>query len=249
MRKTQNNFKKPKAMKINRLAIYSILMLMPLGAVAQKERGDIRSGNKKFEKGDFSAAEVDYKRAISKEQASLPAYFNLGGAVYKQSRYDEAEKLYKSLAEMPLDSATRAQTLYNQGNAQISARQSAPEKLDQAIESYKQSLRLNPTDMDAKFNLAYAQKLKQEQNKEQNKDQKQDKKDQQQDQKEDQKDQKQDQDQQKQDQQQQQQQPQNQQDNERTLKAIQAAEDKTKRQMEERKDKEQVVMGRGAKNW
>lgn len=236
-------------MKINRLILYSILMLMPLGAMAQGERGEIRSGNKNFEKGDFSAAEVNYKRALSKEQTSLPAYFNLGGAVYKQNRYDEAEKLYKSIAEMPLDSMMHAQTLYNMGNAQLSARNTSPEKLDQAIESYKQSLRLNPKDMDAKFNLAYAQKLKQEQNKDQDKDQNKDQKDQNKDQQQDQNDQKQDpkQDQQKQDQQQQQ--PQNQQDNERTLKAIQAAEDKTKRQMDERKEKEGVVVGRGGKNW
>lgn len=236
-------------MKINRLILYSILMLMPLGAMAQKERGDIRSGNKNFENGNFSAAEVDYKRALSKDQTSLPAYFNLGGAVYKQNRYDEAEKLYKSLGEMPLDSVTRAQTMYNMGNSQLSARNVSPEKLDQAIESYKQSLRLNPNDMDAKFNLAYALKLKQEREKDQNKDQD---KDQKQDQKQDQKDQQQDQKDQNKDQkqdQQQQQQQQNQQDNERTLKAIQAAEDKTKRQMDERKEKEGVVVGRGAKNW
>lgn len=224
-------------------------MLMPLGAVAQKERGDIRSGNKNFEKGDFSSAEVDYKRALSKEQSSLPAYFNLGGAVYKQNRYEEAEKLYKSISEMPLDSVIRAQSIYNQGNAQISSRQASPQKLDEAIESYKQSLRLNPNDMDAKFNLAYAQKLKQEQNKDQQKDQ-----DKQQDQNKDQnkdqqKDQDKPQDQNKDKQKQDQQQSQNKQDNERTLKAIQAAEDKTKRQMDEQKDKQQVVVGSGTKNW
>lgn len=228
-------------------------MLMPLGAVAQKERGDIRSGNKNFEKGDFSSAEVDYKRALSKEQSSLPAYFNLGGAVYKQNRYEEAEKLYKSISEMPLDSVTRAQSIYNQGNAQISSRQASPQKLDEAIESYKQSLRLNPNDMDAKFNLAYAQKLKQEQNKDKNKDQQKDQ-DKQQDQNKDQnkdqqKDQDKPQDQNKNKQKQDQQQSQNKQDNERTLKAIQAAEDKTKRQMDEQKDKQQVVVGSGTKNW
>ena len=54
------------------------------------------------------------------------------------------------------------------------------QKFDESIESYKKALRLNPTDMDTKYNLAYAQLLKkkqeqqqqqQQQNQDQNKDQ------------------------------------------------------------------------------
>jgi len=68
------------------------------------------------------------------------------------------------------------------------------QKLQEAVESYKQSLRQNPGDMDAKYNLEYARRLlKQQQQQQQDQDQQQ--KDQNKDQK-DQQDQKNQQDQQ-----------------------------------------------------
>ncbi|MDR2912772.1 MAG: tetratricopeptide repeat protein [Alistipes sp.] len=47
---------------------------------------------------------------------------------------------------------------YNAGNVALAAQQ-----LDAAIEAYKHALRLRPDDTEAKFNLAYAQALKREQ--------------------------------------------------------------------------------------
>jgi len=69
-----------------------------------------------------------------------------------------------SLAPAPLIAAAS----YNAGNAALAGQQ-----LDAAIEAYKSALRLTPGDMEAKFNLAYAQRLKrqQEQQNDQNQDQ------------------------------------------------------------------------------
>jgi len=48
------------------------------------------------------------------------------------------------------------------------------QKLQEAVESYKQSLRQNPGDMDAKYNLEYARRLlKQQQQQQQDQDQQQ----------------------------------------------------------------------------
>jgi tetratricopeptide (TPR) repeat protein len=81
------------------------------------------------------------------------------------------------------DSVNISETHYNAGNSLFQQR-----KLEEALEEYKNALRANPSDMDAKFNLAYTKKLlekdKQQQqqnqddkNQDKNKDQNQDNKD------------------------------------------------------------------------
>lgn len=205
-----------------------VLAASAVAAFAQSERADIREGNKLFEQSKFAQSEKSYRAALAKNPTSTEALFNVAGSIYKQGRWEEATTAYSEIAKAGTPSAH-----YNLGNTLFQQR-----KLDEAIESYKASLRANPSDMEAKFNLAYAQKLKQEQDKDkdknqqqnQNQDQKQDKKDEQ--------DQKQNEDQKKEDQKQQQQQqpkPQSRQDAERMLNAIQAAEDKTKEKVEAQK--------------
>ena len=48
----------------------------------------------------------------------------------------------------------RAEAFYNLGNAQFKQ-----QKYKEALESYKQSLRLNPSDMETKYNYAYTKRL------------------------------------------------------------------------------------------
>ena len=141
----------------------------------------------------------------------------------------------------------------------------------EALESYKQSLRLNPSDMEAKYNYAYTKRLldqnkdggggggddKKDQDKDQNKDQNQNGQGQQNpDQKGDQKDQKGDQDRQQNPSQgdkegkgDQQGQPTpsgiSPQEQQQMLDAIQAQEDKTQEKLKEK----QGVVVRGKKNW
>lgn len=214
---------------------------MPFVAFAQAERADIRQGNKLYQQGKFVESEKRYSNALVKNPSSVEAIYNLAGAIYKQERWKEADSIYLQIAK----AAPSPETLYNLGNAELKQR-----KLDEAIESYKSSLRINPNDKEAKFNLAYAQKLKQEDdNKDKNKDQNKD----QQDQKQDKQDQKQDKpkDQDKKEDQKEDQkpqpQPQSRQDAERMLKAIQASEDKTKEKVDAQKVS--AATHRSAKDW
>jgi tetratricopeptide (TPR) repeat protein len=232
------------------LAIFSIskklvwvLLIFATSALAQKENKYIRSGNNNYEENNFKDAEVDYMKALEKNPESLKSQYNLGGALYKQENYEDASKLYNNLASIGSEKVNTADSYYNLGNTLLKA-----QKYPESIEAYKNALRLNPGDMDAKYNLEYAKKMlkdqqEQEQNQDQNQDQDkkdeeqkdQDKKDQQQQDQEqkDQEQQEQNQDQQKQEQnqQQQQQQPQPQQiskqDAERMLEALKNDENKT----------------------
>ena len=137
---------------------YIIVILLLLGGAgnvsAQKERSHIRSGNKAYAGGDYVEAEVDYLRALELAPESLEARFNLADAQYKQERYADAEKLLQELVRDTTNGKYRADIHYNLGNVYMKQR-----KFEEAAEAYKNSLRVNPSDIDAKFNLAYAQKM------------------------------------------------------------------------------------------
>ena len=139
------------------------------------ERWEIRFGNRAYEQGDFDRSVMNFSRALEREPESFAAAFNLGNALYREERFDEAAQIFGHLAHESGETPERiAESHYNAGNALVGQQQ-----LRAALEEYKNSLRVNPNDMDAKFNLAYVKKLleenedeeqEQEQEQEQNED-------------------------------------------------------------------------------
>lgn len=183
--------------------ILALLSLVCFETSAQKERKFIRKGNGLFEDKNFENSEVEYRKALDKDAASFEAAFNLGDALYKQKKYEEALEQFQALASKETDQQRLGLLHHNIGNTLL-----VNKKIDESIEAYKQSLRHFPNSRETKYNLEYARKMKEkeEEQKKKNKDQQknqdnkdnkdknkdQDKKDQ--EKKDDQKDQKKDQD-------------------------------------------------------
>lgn len=138
------------------LLVTTTLLSAGLYAQQHPERHHIRSGNRAYEELEFEKAEQAYRKATVKTPGVAESGFNLADALYKQGRYEEAENTLKTLTskENSLLPAQAAQAYYNLGNAQF-----AQQKLSEALESYKQSLRLNPDDKEAKYNYVYTKKL------------------------------------------------------------------------------------------
>lgn len=164
---------------------------------AQSVRSLVHKGNDLYKEGKYTDAEVNYRKALEKDQSLAAGKYNLGNALHKEGKLDEAVRQYETLLQPGLPAETKAKVHYNIGNSYLREK-----KYQEAIGSYVESLKLAPDDYDAKYNLSYAlemlrrqQQQPQQQNKDQNK-QDQKKKDEQQKKQE----------QQKQDQQQQQQQ-------------------------------------------
>lgn len=159
------------------LLIASALLAAP-AAMAQKESSDVRRGNKQYEQGNFSEAEVDYRRGLDKNDQSFEAHYNLGDALFRQEKYPEALEQY-TLAEKQLkgkdsDDSRKvkerlASTYHNIGNACY-----AQQQYDKAVAAYQESLRRNPKDNDTRYNLVKAMQQLQQQQQQQNQDQKQD---------------------------------------------------------------------------
>ena len=137
-------------------------LVLTLGAgaslEAQTHRTLIQEGNEAFEEEKFPDAEAEYKKALQEYPDSRVAQFNLGDAYYKQQRYEEARQVFNTYSASSEDRIDAAQGFYNLGNTLFQSG-----KLDESIEAYKQVLRLNPLDEDARHNLELARRKKQEQ--------------------------------------------------------------------------------------
>ena len=159
----------------------ALLVLSPAVLSAQSDRSDVRAGNRDFKKGQYREAEIEYKRALLKDSASVTARYNLGNALYKASSYNEAELYFKGLGDTlkNLSRSKASDYFHNSGNLALQQK-----KYQEAVEAFKESLRLEPDNFETKSNLAYAQKMlknQQNQNQDQN-NQNQDQQDQNQDQ-------------------------------------------------------------------
>ena len=174
--------------------------IFSLPAFSQKQvRQELRKGNKEYNKGKYTEAEINYRKALATNARSSEAAYNLGNTLYKQSKFPEAEQQYKAALSQEKDKEMAAANFHNIGNISMNTKE-----YQKSVDAYKQSLRLNPDDDETRYNLALAQKLLENQQQQQNQDKNKNKQDQK-------KDQQQKQDQQKQDQKQNQQQQQQQQ--------------------------------------
>ena len=190
-----------------------------IGLFAQKKvRSAIREGNSLYNKEAFLDSEISYRKALETNPSDSIATFNLGNSLFRQQdeeKVKESFNHYNTTAQNAAKAGNKslaAKAFYNAGDVMMAAQQ-----YDKAIEYFKQSLKNDPSDHEARYNLVLAQKLLQK-NQDQNQDDQQDQQQQQQDQQQqDQQQQQQNQDQQQeqnQDQQEQQNQEQQQQDQE-----------------------------------
>lgn len=246
-------------MKHRVLAILAVVVttLISGDVFAQKmpERRLVRKGNRQYERGDYDSSIDNYSRALRHDPTSFEAKFNTANVQFRKAFVDSLqmdvkmlEKAEKSLRKLAQDSTRtdieRADVAYNLGNSLF-----AQQKFKEALTCYRDAMRLNPEDKEAKYNYALTKEMlkqqqqQQQQQQEQNQDQNQDNQD-----KQDQENQQDKQDQQdKEDKQNQQPKEQqiSEQEQQAMLEAIQAQEDKTQEKLKEK----QGVVIRGGKNW
>ncbi len=170
------------------------LLLVALTASAQTDRQYIREGNKQFRLGQYDKAEVSYRKAVEKNPKNPQAAYNLGNALMAQKKDSAAVQQFEQSARMETNPLRKSAAYHNMGVICQTHKM-----YDDAIEAYKNSLRLNPNDDETRYNLVLCKHLKKKQDdkqkqNQQNKDDqknKDDKKDDQKDQKQDKKDDKQ----------------------------------------------------------
>ena len=159
------------------------VMLLVCGEVSaqqMKERGLVRRGNREFKREQFEKSVDSYQRALQHDTTCFEAKYDLASALYRTERYDKAEKTLLSIVDdSTRTELERGEVAYNLGNTQF-----AQQKYKEALSSYRQAMRCNPNDEDAKFNYAFTKRLiqqqeqqQQQQNQDQNQDQNKDNQD------------------------------------------------------------------------
>lgn len=233
--------------------IFAVLFFLSLAlaAAGQADKRDVRAGNRKFRKGEFKEAEIDYRKAVLKDSTSMKAQYNLASSLYRQEDYEGAGKALSAIAP----EGAPASCHFNSGDVALKRKDYAA-----AVQAFRNALLLDPDDLDAKENYIYAKKMLQNQQEQQNggggQDENQDR-NQDQDKNQDRQDQNQQENQENQDKQdngdgqQGQQQPQagiSPQQAQQMLKAVQAKEDETRSKVE--KEKAALLQSRQKeKNW
>ena len=145
--------------------IVLIFILIKTTNYSQTAHKMLREGDASYKKENYKTAEENYRKSLE-AQSSNKGNFNLGNAIFKQQRFDDAIKQYDGIANNSSDNSLKSSALYNKGNAHFWKKE-----YDKAVEAYKEALRLNPKDEDAKTNLAKAKRMLQEQQKQQQKQQ------------------------------------------------------------------------------
>ncbi len=160
----------------NMLFLSALLIAISAASYSQADRKLIREGNREYGKEKYSESEISYRKAIDKNKESADAVFNTGDALYRQKKYEDAGKQFLQNHDMNDDKKRKSASLYNLGNSLLMAN-----KVQESIDAYKGSLKLDPDNLETKYNLAYAQDLlkqQQEQQQQQQQQNNQDKKDQ-----------------------------------------------------------------------
>lgn len=117
---------------------------------------NMRNGNHLYHQGKYEDAFHKYQEALVQEPDNPKIHYNIARSLYKMEKYDEAISEFE-MGLLEKDKRFQSKVFYNIGNCLFKKGQ-----LDGAIESYKMSLLSNHEDMDAKENLEFCLKLKEQ---------------------------------------------------------------------------------------
>lgn len=143
---------------MRKLIFILALLSLPVVMSAQTDRKEVRSGNRQFRRENYKEAEISYRKALVKDSLSFAANYNLANVLYRGENYDEAGKILETVKEAAPASEHGADYFFNAGDIALAKKDYAA-----AVDAFKQSLLLNPGDLQAKENYIYARKMLEDQ--------------------------------------------------------------------------------------
>ncbi|WP_343679758.1 tetratricopeptide repeat protein [Chryseobacterium arthrosphaerae] len=122
----------------------------------------VHEGNQKFDGKDYEGASSKYMEAVKSNDKDFTAHYNMGNALYKSKKYEEAKAEFEKAEKLSQTLPDKAAALHNLGNAYMQMNQ--PEK---AADYYKKSLKQNPYSEATRKNYEIA-KLKEKEQQQKN---------------------------------------------------------------------------------
>ena len=161
-----------------------ILVFSCVSSFSQNKIELLNKGNEYYQNEEYENAEYYFKQALQKDNTYFKGNLNTGHSLFKQAvslmqnqdttatvKLDEAEQFYNNSVNLSKNKNEKAEGYYNTGNAQLLSGE-----IGESIESYKNSLRLVPDNIQTKHNLALAQSIKNKQDQKQEPQEKEEKK-------------------------------------------------------------------------
>ncbi len=136
-----------------------LLLVIATAASAQTDRQYVRMGNQLYRQGKFDKAELEYKKALSKNENNSQALYNMGLVALQLQKDSDAVACFNKAAKVETNPIRRAMSYHNIGWVMQNH-----QEYGQAIEAYKEALRNNPQDDETRYNLALCQRQKKDKN-------------------------------------------------------------------------------------
>lgn len=125
------------------------LMVLPSLVFSQSNHQQlVYEGNQLYFEKKLDKALIQFSQCLQKDPNDQVARFNLGVTYFRLQQLEAAERIFFETAAGAKDLYLKQRALYNRG-----VTLSQLHKLPESIEVYKQALRMNPKDKDARFNL------------------------------------------------------------------------------------------------
>lgn len=136
---------------MGKIILLLLFMIASCSIQAQDDQSLLLEGNNLYKNKQYDKAIDQYQKATDKDTKDPKAKYNLGNALYRSKKNEAAQKAYTGAAENTKDEAIKSKALYNKGVVY-----SNEKKLPESIEAYKETLKLNPADNEARENLQKA---------------------------------------------------------------------------------------------
>jgi tetratricopeptide (TPR) repeat protein len=146
-----------------------------------KDKVLFNEGVENYRKGQYQTAQQNFEAVAQQNPQNTRALYNAGNASFLNGDFEKAKTYFGNYVQAASAPSDKARGFYNMGNVHLQEAMSAegnPQTSGQAqsqyknaINAYKQSLKYNPNDADAKYNLTYAMNKLQQNQKNENKDQ------------------------------------------------------------------------------
>ncbi|MBQ8958205.1 MAG: tetratricopeptide repeat protein [Bacteroidales bacterium] len=136
--------------RFNKYLIIIAFLASSLLASAQSDEKAIRRGNRSYRSENYEQAIANYRKALEIRPNNAKAQFNLADVYFAKQAYDTAYTEFQKVLEMSPDAKLKSNAAFNMGNCLL-----AQDKFYDAFNIYKVSLKLNPENENALYNLEY----------------------------------------------------------------------------------------------
>lgn len=133
--------------------LLALTFTLTSSVIGQSWEDSLRLGKKYYQEKQFDKAYRSLLEAQKLAPSDVDLSQDIGNAAYRNNDFDMAEKAFRAAAIKNDDQSENAKNWHNVGNSQMKAK-----NYQDAVESYKQSLRNNPGDEKTRYNLAEAQR-------------------------------------------------------------------------------------------